>query len=300
MASPPSRQNKKNTLDVALQQFEATEANLAKLDSLWTRIESLLPSGPAIGSPQEYEELCWAFRRILPSLPAIDGFKIEDHLHDYDSVGQMHLDAVEIGDFEAQVSVNNALEEQGRQIREYRFLIQAQRRQLVRDRLLKLMDEIDRFLSELNSEFAGLELSIIITAPSWGRLKEAVSEIDTLLGATVRPHRWFDLQRHLHFSMVNDLSDIIQFDWPAVSKSLRDQLYGDHDPAPVAAEDLSEIVALPPAGPATSRLDWNVLNDEDFERLMFNSSQMNRPTRIRSGFRRPAPRTEGRIYQLTG
>ena len=269
MTSPSDHQNEMNTLDAALQQFEAAEANLVKLESLWTRIESLLPNGPAFGSPPEYEELCWAFRRILPSLPAIDGFRIEDHLHDYDSVGQMYLDALEIGEFEAKVSVTNTLEEQGRQLREYRFRIQAQRRQLVRDRLLMLMNDIDQFLSDLNLEFAGLELSTPIKAPLWGRLKEAVSEIDTLLGATARPPRWSDLQRHLNFSMVNDLTDITRFDWPAVSKPLREQIYGDHDPIPVAAEDLSEIVAARPEGPATTQLNWNVLDDEGFERLVF-------------------------------
>ena len=269
MATPSGHLNEMNTLDAALRQFEATEANLATLEGLWTRIENMIPTGPAFGGPPEYEELCWAFRRILPSMPAIDGFRIEDRLHDYDSVGQMRLDALEIGEFEAQVSVTNTLEEQGRQLREYRFRIQAQRRQLVRDRLLKLMNEIDQFLSVLNSEFAGLESNTLITAPLWGRLKESVSEIDTLLGATARPHRWSDLQRHLHFSMVNDLTDIIRFDWPAVSKSLREHLYGDHDPVPVSAEDLGEIVASRPAGSATTQLNWNVLDDEDFERLVF-------------------------------
>ena len=269
MATPSETQNEMNTLNAALQQFEATEANLAKLEDLWKRIENLLPTGPAFGGPPEYEELCWAFRRILPSMPAIDGFRIEDHLHDYDSVGQMRLDALEIGEIEAQVSVTNTLEEQGRQLREYRFRIQAQRRQLVRERLLKLMNEIDQFLSDLNSEFAGLKSSTLITAPLWCRLRESVSEIDTLLGATARPPRWSDLQRHLHFSMVNDLTDIIRFDWPAVSKPLREQLYGDHDPVPVAAEDLREIVSSRPAGSATTQLNWNVLDDKDFERLVF-------------------------------
>ncbi len=91
------------TLDVALRQFEATQANLEKLDELWEQIYRLQPSGPAFGSPPEYDELCLAFRRILPSMPAIDGFRIQDRLHDYDEAGQMHLDALEIGEIEAQV-----------------------------------------------------------------------------------------------------------------------------------------------------------------------------------------------------
>src|SRR5713226_6149569 len=89
------------TLNTALQQFEAAEANLEKLDKLWKQIEALLGSGPAFRSPPEYEELCFAFCRILPSLPAIDGFRVEDQLNDYDAIGQMRLDALEIGEVEA-------------------------------------------------------------------------------------------------------------------------------------------------------------------------------------------------------
>ena len=84
------------TLDAALQQFDATEANLAKHESIWADIQALLPTGPVFGGPAEYQELCLAFRRILPGLPAIDGTRIADHLFDYDDVAQMHLDAIEL------------------------------------------------------------------------------------------------------------------------------------------------------------------------------------------------------------
>ena len=257
------------TLDAALQQFEATEANLAKLDTLWERIENLMPSGPAFGSPPEYEELCRNFRRILPSLPAIDGFRVEDCLYDYDDIGAMHLGALEFGEFEDQVAVNNDLEKQGGQLREYRFRLQAKRRDLVRDRLLKLMDEIDQILSSMTSVSAGSESNTTITEPSWNRLKEAVTEIHTLLGETTRPSEWVDLQQHLDVGMGDGWSDILKFDWPAVSKSLRGQIYGDHDPVPVAAEDLGKIVDIHPVGPVITQLDWSALNAEDFERLVF-------------------------------
>lgn len=82
------------TLDAALREFDAVEANLEKLDRLWAQIEGHLPTGPAFGSPPEYEEACLAFRRILRALPAIDGFQVQDHLLDYDEVGQMRLDAL--------------------------------------------------------------------------------------------------------------------------------------------------------------------------------------------------------------
>ncbi len=257
------------TLDAALKQFEAAEANLEKLDKLWEHIYRLQPSGPAFGSPPEYGELCLAFRRILPGLPSIDGFGVADRLHDYDEAGQMHLDALELGEIEAQVSVANALEEQGQMLREYRFRMLAKRRELVRSRALRLVDEVDEVLRGLGQTVAGMEVNASVPASLWGRMKEAVTELDTLLGGASRPSRWIDLQRHLHFGMVGDLLDILKMDWPAVKGSLGSHLYGQHDPVPVDVADLGEMVAAKPEGPVTTKLDWSALSDEDFERLMF-------------------------------
>ena len=96
------------TLTMALQKFEATDANLGKLEKLWDKIASHIPGGPAFGSPPEYDELCLAFRRILPVMPAIDGIRVQDCLHDYDEIGQMRLDALELDEIEAKVHVENA------------------------------------------------------------------------------------------------------------------------------------------------------------------------------------------------
>lgn len=257
------------TLDAALKQFEGAAANLEKLETLWERIYQLQPSGPAFGSPPEYGELCLAFRRVLLSLPAIDGFRVEDRLHDYDEAGQMHLDALEVGEFEAQVSVSRALEEQGVLLREYRFRMQAKRRELVRDRALKLVDEVDQILREVDSLVAGLEINASVPSVPWERLKQAIAELDTLLGEPPRPARWADLQRHLHFGMVGDFLDILKMDWPAVKGSLGPQLYGQYDPVQVDVLDLGAVVSAKPEGPVTTRLDWQTLSDEDFERLMF-------------------------------
>lgn len=257
------------TLDAALQRFDATEANLAKLENLWTRIGALLPTGPAVGGPPEYEELCRAFRRILPGLPAIDGMRVKDSLPDYDEAGRMHFDALESGDIEAQATVDSFLDEQGNQLREYRFRFQAKRRELVRDRLITLLSKIDTVLNTLIALTKEKEANARVTNPSWDRLKEAVAEIDMLLGSASRPSRWRDLKRHLHFGMIGDLSDIIATDWPTVKGALRGALYGEHDPVPVGIEDLSEIVARHPVGSASTGLDWTALNAEDFERLMF-------------------------------
>jgi hypothetical protein len=240
-----------STLAAALQQFEATEANLGKLEKLWGKISKFIPSGPAFGSPPEYEELCLAFRRILPALPAIDATRVEDRLFDYDEIGQMRLDALEVGEIESKISVEIALEEQGKFLREYRFHLNAKRRELVRDRLLKLIDDVDVLIEMLFSLTDGMPTNENVESTEWLRLKEDVSEVTTLLGSNPKPPRWTDLQRHLHFGMMGDLVDIHEYDWPAVKRGLLSELYGEHDPLPVEVEDLAEIVAagLPGASP---------------------------------------------------
>jgi hypothetical protein len=257
------------TLDAGLRKFEATEANLEKLDKLWDQILSHIPGGPAFGSPPEYDHLCLAFRGILPALPAIDGFRVEDRLHDYDAVGQMRLDALEVGEIEAQISVEHAVEEQGKLLREYRFKLNSKRRELVRDRMVALIDEVDELLRGLGLGAKGKEINEYVSESGWPSLKEAITEIDTLLGSETRPPRWGLLQRHLHFGMFGDLLDIQKFDWPAIKQGLQSALYGQHDPVPVDVTDLSDIVAARPTGPVTTKLNWAVLSDEDFERLMF-------------------------------
>jgi len=260
-----ARQEYVSHLDSALSQFEATEANLVKLEDLWSRIQSLLPSAPTFGAPDGFDALCMSFRRVLSGLPAI----VTDCLLEFDEAGQMLLDAAELGDVEAHVTVCRALEHQGRVLREYRFRLQTKRRELVRGRLLTLIEHVDRLLPALNEEVGGLEGNAMAGSERWEEFRNAIREIDTLLGGATRPTRWDDLQRHIHFGMVGDVSDIVRLDWPAVKKSITSVLYSHDDPVPVAAHDLGHIVEAAPAGPATTGLDWHGLSDEDFERLLF-------------------------------
>jgi hypothetical protein len=184
-------------LDAALQQFEATEANLEKLEKLWAQIESHIPDGPAFGNPPEYDELCLAFRQILQFLPAIDGFRVGDELHEYNAIGQMRLDALEIDEIEAKISVENYVNEQGRILREYRFKLHSKRRELIRDRMVGLIDDVDELLRQLSAVTEGKEISEHVStfsevqhthAPDRGRdLSVITVENDPLAG--VRRYR---------------------------------------------------------------------------------------------------------------
>src|SRR5688572_954220 len=106
----------------------------------------MLPRSPSFGAPPGYDDACFSFRRVLAQMPAIDGFQITDELSDYDAAAQMRLDALEIGDIEASISVSKALTEQGRCLSEYRRRFQTKRRELVRDRLINLIDGTDERL----------------------------------------------------------------------------------------------------------------------------------------------------------
>lgn len=50
--------NDNSPLMGALQQFEATEANLVKLERLWQEIVKLVPRGIVFGSNPDYEDRC--------------------------------------------------------------------------------------------------------------------------------------------------------------------------------------------------------------------------------------------------
>lgn len=191
-------------------------------------------------------------------MPAIGGVRVEDHLYDYDTAGQMRLDALEVREIDAQVSVENVLEEQGKRLREYRFLLNAKRRELVRGRMLSLMNDVDEILRLLLPSLEGAEANESVPEPNWSRLKETVQEIATLLGSNPAPPGWGNLMRHLHFGQMADLSDIHRMDWPAVQGGLRVGIYGEHDPVPVGVTDLEDIVAARPQGPVSScpPLSW--------------------------------------------
>lgn len=257
------------SLETALGQFEATEANLRKLESLWAQIRSLLGDGVSFGPPPEYGDACRAFRHILPGLPSIDGYRVEDCLIDYNAVGQMRMDAAEVAMVEAEVSVSEDIERQGNVLEEYRFRLTAKRRDLVRGRMTKLVDDTDGHVRLMS---AAIETDPPDEASAGGHLAgldTTVTEIGTLLGSTKKPTRWNDLLRHIRFGTIGDMHDIVRMDWPMVKRAIVGELYGEHDPLPVTTPDLGALVAAHPSGPVSTKLNWAALTDEDFERLMF-------------------------------
>ena len=258
------------TLDYALRQFELATANLARLEKLWERIEGALPSGPVFGAPPEYDEWCIAFENILRELPVLDGLRVEYRLYDYDEVAQMHVDALELGEFESRLRVAKMLSEQGDELRQYRIRLEVKRRELVRSRLIELIDQVDRVLGAFGSEESGEMEPLQLATSAWKELGQSVDEINTLLGSGARSDQWSVLWQELETDRSERLPEIADRVWPDVRTFLRNGLYDDFDPIPVDADDLSEVLNAKAPGPVSMKLDWSVLNDENFERLLFD------------------------------
>lgn len=257
-------------LNAALRIFEATEANLVKLERLWQEIESVIPSGVAFLEDSGYENNCMDFENVLTSLPKIDGWKPNIYLMSLHEIGQSRFDAMEVGEIECQISVENQIYEPAKLIREYRHKFDRKRRELVRDALQSAIYDIDEDLRDLAIELEGeYEINDAVTRASFADFKSHVAEIDTLLGSEPRPSKWADLHRHLHFGLLSDLQDIIKHDWPSVKSGIRKSMYGEKEPIPIEIEDLGNLVSSKPTGPIVTKLNWENLSPDNFERVIF-------------------------------
>ncbi len=260
-----------NSIMAALEQFEATEANLTKLERLWDEIAAMIPTEIAFGENVEYEDRARSFGLLVASLPSIGGWKPAATPPDLDGLAQSRLDAMEIDELTAQVSVERWIEEPGRELREYRFRFNNMRRALIRDALIGLIDQID---ADIRAVRAGAgpdaEARRQLDREVWINVREHMKQIEVLLGSSVKkPARWSDMMRHIHFGYVGDLHDIEAMDWPDVKSALRKGLYGVNEAVPVQVEDLSTLVAARPTGPITTALAWSKIDDQTFERLIF-------------------------------
>jgi len=272
---PPTRivdDQEDSPINSALRRFEATEANLAKLERLSSEIQKLIPEGIQFGSDPAYEEKVRAFLDVLDAVPKIDGWKPTAIPIDIDAIGQSRLDAKEVGEISCAVAVENFIEAPGCELADYRHRLNKKRRQLIRTVVSYLIHAVDKTLLALNGIIPKeREPGREVNSPHWERLKSQIKEIETLLAdALPRPSRWINLRRHLHFSMMNDLAGIIHLDWPQIKLGLARGLYGPDEPLPVDVEDLGTLAAAQPKGRVVTKLKWETLTDEDFERLVFS------------------------------
>lgn len=243
------------SLDKALQQFEITEANLEK-------IRRLLKT--ASDNPDHARDV----HAILGALPKIDGWKPDITIYDSNDIQLMRFDAQEVGEPGAFFAVENEIDSADNLLGEYTHRFTHKRMALIRQRVLQLVsvadEQVDTVKSKVDADAENFD-------EEFEPLHKAVEEIDTLLGSTFkRPPRWTDLRRHLGFWEKGDVYDIINHDWPAVRPVLTEKLYAENEPIQAEVDDLGALAAAAPKGPVTTRLSWDKLDAETFERLIFN------------------------------
>lgn len=252
-----------NPLTEALKSFEATEANLSKLERLWNEISEKIPDGIVFGTNAEYEDRCRAYVDVLAHLPTIDGWRPTSVPMPLNEIAQYRFDAQEIQEISAIVAADEAIFAPGDELREYRFRLNKKRKVLVKDALNELVNSADSEVKKLKNK--GLHHK------QKERLSMLLAQMDTLLGGGVkRPERWNDMHRHLRFGEPHDYKDIVSMDWPSIKSDLQQSVYEADDPIPVNTSDLGTLVASKPQGSVSSKLNWEKLTDEDFERLLFN------------------------------
>lgn len=261
-------------LNQALKQFEATEANVEKLQRLWAKMERLLPGGSTISFDQEeiaqYEECSRSFDMIAAALPKIDGHKLTISHLPLQEVFQTALDCLELGEISATISAEEAARKQGRDLSEYKFRLRRAKKALARTTVQQLSKDVDSLIPILASEYPESRGGKA-EGPSWNRLKTILQSIAALIaGAVTKPPRWNELWRHISWAEANDVRDIIAMDWPAVSGGLEAALCDEDEPVPVEVDDLGTLASSNPQGPIATSLHWDRLAPDAFERLLYN------------------------------
>jgi len=263
-------------LEEALGQFERTETNLSRLESVAEEMNSLQPSGIVFGttSPEaaRYEQLRRAYEDLLAGLPALGGFKPTAVPWAWDEIAQRRVDAIDIDFPEAIAAEAMEANEPDEQLAEYRHRFSKARRKLVRQRAGELMEEVDGIVAEVDDTTVPRDGTPMGDDDRWQHLVNAIGEIERLLGTELvhKKGNWGDLHRHLGFAQAVDFRDIAESDWRSVRPDIEASLYGELEPLPVDVADLESLAESGPTGSVSTELQWDALDDEGFERLIFN------------------------------
>lgn len=257
-------------LDEILNALDRTAANLAKLERVWQRAVPFIPTGPVLGgSDDEYDDLRRTWRDLLVGLPPIDGWTITGELPDIQELGQTYAEYLEV-DEPPPPDMQNAAEQPGRDIGEYRHRLKRARRRAARERLRELVGLVDAGLARLTQD-VDRRSDEKLKGAEVDSITEAVAEIERLMGDSApRRGRWGDLHRHLRFSEGHDWHDIVEFDWPSVRPDIEAAAFDDTEPLPVPEIDLGHAAGAHLTGKATLALPWDRLDDDGFERLLYD------------------------------
>lgn len=256
----------------ALVDFDRVAVTLNRLQAVWDELAGLTPEAMSrTPDDRRYRELCRVFDGLAKGLPAIGGHRIDSRPMLPDEIIQNRWDAIEVGMVEARMSVEQAIEEPGEAVAEYRHRFAMRRRQLVRQRANELIAAIDELLAKLHREVPADQSVNLRGDTDWTALEDAWSELVRVVGdADLQNTRASDFWRHVRFGDRVDLDDIVEQDWPSVRPVIERALYHEDEPMPIAVDDLDTLVQARPTGRVSTKLSFDSLDDVGFERLVFN------------------------------
>jgi hypothetical protein len=162
------------------------------------------------------------------------------------------------------------VEKPGSDLAEYRHRLKRARRRAARERLRALVALVDAALGRIvhNVDRQSKER---IESTDVERVTASIAEIERLMGDTAqRRGRWGFVHRHIYFGEGHDWHDINEFDWPSVRPDIEAAMFDDTEPLPVADVDLGNAAAGHLTGKATVALPWDRLDDNGFERLLYD------------------------------
>lgn len=249
-------------LEELLAIMDVAAANLAKLYNVLDRAELEYPKGPSFGSSIEYDNLSRSWTDLLGGLPPIDGYRVVAHLPDIDDIGRHWADYF---DFDIPHELYQKLEAPRKEVEEYKYRLTRARATAIADRLNHLVAAVDTSLRVISSDDSAAE------SDHYSAVENGVAELDRLVGDAIeRRGRWSDLRRHLRFGQGHDWDDIAALDWPTVRADVLAALDTTDRPLSVPAVDLGTLASSKPAGGVTTQLAWTSINEEQFERILFD------------------------------
>jgi hypothetical protein len=262
-------------LEEALGQFEKAETNVSRIEAVAAEMDALVPEGISLASAspeaERYANLRRSYEDLLSGLPPLDGYKPTAMPMTLDEVAERRMGVAELGEPEYAISVAQEEREPAEQLAEYKHRFSKARRSLVRDRVRELTKEVDDVLAGVDDSIPRDSTSMEDDA-NWQKVVQGIGEIERLLGSDLvrTPGRWHSLHRHLGFAQGVDYRDIAEFDWPSVRPDIEASLYGELEPLPVDVDDLGSLAESHPTGSVSTELAWDTLDDESFERLVYN------------------------------
>lgn len=264
-------------LDAALVQFDATDANIKRLESIIEEMGKVaakavhyIADSPSLR--ERYNELEEGWRLVSAALPAIGGVRIFAEPVHPDRLFEADLEEHE-GYYEDIVRANELREAAGgamEDLSRYRQAFNTMRRRLVRDRLIEVMTGMTNMLKDAAATTSNSNVDA--EAEMVDEVRARFGEIERLCGGYVPESKgWQDLRRHLAWGQGCDIHEMHWNDWPLVRQDIEAWLYSSPlEPVPVNATDLADIVQSKPSGRLTIALSWSVLDDNAFERLLYN------------------------------